>query len=496
MGSLRSQFLIPLAATLILVCAVLAVVSWTMADYYARRSIRSRLQSVVNLCRAAPFPLTETVLRQMRDLSGVELVLLDASSLANGGTSPKNTVWTFPKNTDLLFESPAIEAIAAAADPSQELPLQSIRIGARRFDALVDQVRTGSTSNPSNRLVVLIDASERQRAAQQAFWMPALAGILSTVGLAFVATSIASRMVRRLERLERQVDSIATGNYDIAAVEGTPDDAIARLAKSVNKMSQQLERAQSEIVRAERFRMINLLGSGMAHQLRNSLGGAVLLLQTVLRRHASDKNYQEPDEELSMALNQLRLAEESIRRLMTMSKSGVHSTDRPMSIQAIHRSLEEYLGSLAEHHGVQLSWHSTPDDATRPAGQNTADQCVVQRGETTVGAILNLIINAIEAAGKGGRVECVYDPMLPTTSTPPSPALNVHRWRIRDNGPGPPSSIADQILEPFVTSKPEGVGLGLPTTARSAEQMGGSLTWTRRDAWTEFVFEIQEPPTP
>lgn len=480
-GSLRSQFLIPLAATLILVCAVLAVVSWTMADYYARRSIRTRLQSVVDLCRAAPFPLTESVLRQMRDLSGVELMLLDTSSLS--------TVGTMPKNSSLLFHGPAIGALALAPDPANELPLQSIQVGNQRYDALVAQVLADLNGTSNSRLVALIDASERQRVAQQAFWMPALTGILSTVALAFVATSIASRMVRRLERLETQVDAIAMGDYNTAAVEGTPDDAIARLAKSVNKMSQQLERAQKEIVRAERFRMINLLGSGMAHQLRNNLGGAVLLLQTVLRRHAADKNYQEPDEELSMALNQMRLAEESIRRLMTMSKSGVHATDRPMSVQTIHRSLSEYLGSLAEHHGVQLAWQCRLEDANRE----------VQRGETTVGAILNLIINAIEAAGIDGHVECIYDsPSIPSAapSRDAHSMLIHHRWRIRDDGPGPPTSIADQILEPFVTSKPEGVGLGLPTTARIAEQMGGSLTWTRRDAWTEFVFEIQEPPSP
>jgi two-component system nitrogen regulation sensor histidine kinase GlnL len=112
-------------------------------------------------------------------------------------------------------------------------------------------------------------------------------------------------------------------------------------------------------------------------------------------------------------------------------------------------------------------------------------------------SILNLIMNAMEAAGQGGVVECEYDflpdPSIPVSSDSGANSTGSHHWRIRDNGPGPSSDIADQILEPFVTSKREGVGLGLPTTCRIAEQFGGSLTWSRDGSWTVFNLILREP---
>lgn len=487
-GSLRSQFLVPLIATLFVMGAMIAVVSWWVAESSARRNIRTRLNNVLELGRAAPFPLTDNVLRQIKDISGVELVIVNSKTQSAIGT---------------LFDVSEVAAWYRSMHASPNWPtltretsLLSVSVGGRTYDSLMEPLPLQAAPPGDDHLIALIDAAERWRVTRQAFWLPALTGILSTIALAFVAVSVVNHMVHRLERLERQVERVAMGNYQTTDIDGVPEDAIDRLGASVNKMSQQLERARDEIVRAERTRMINLIASGMAHQLRNSLGGAVLLLQSVSRQHASQHHARDPQPEITMALNQIRLAEESIRRLMTMSHSGVQITDHPMTIVEMHASLESFLGSLADHHRVGLSFICSPADAER----------IIPRGETTVGAILNLIMNAIEAAaGEKGIVECQYDFQsdpprdavpgdAPGSTTSPAPAASgFHRWRIRDNGKGPPPEIAHQILEPFITTKPEGVGLGLPTTARIAHERGGSLSWHREPTWTVFVFTLREP---
>jgi C4-dicarboxylate-specific signal transduction histidine kinase len=103
-----------------------------------------------------------------------------------------------------------------------------------------------------------------------------------------------------------------------------------------------------------------------------------------------------------------------------------------------------------------------------------------------------LVLNAVEAAGhqssqqggsEDGRVECRYAWDADS---------GLHRWMVRDNGPGPDPAISAKMFEPFVTSKPEGIGLGLPTTALLAKQLGGSLQWHRRGEWTEFEFTIRD----
>ena len=92
---------------------------------------------------------------------------------------------------------------------------------------------------------------------------------------------------------------------------------------------------------------------------------------------------------------------------------------------------------------------------------------------------LNVLGNAVEAAGPGGRVRITMTP------TPQSARIEV-----RDNGPGPPPSVAERLFEPFVTGKPDGVGLGLAAARHAAIAHGGKLSWRREDGWTCFVIEL------
>jgi signal transduction histidine kinase len=94
-------------------------------------------------------------------------------------------------------------------------------------------------------------------------------------------------------------------------------------------------------------------------------------------------------------------------------------------------------------------------------------------------AILNLLINAIEAAGPGGTVR------LEAHSREGQVAVEVV-----DSGPGPPPELADSLCEPFVTSKAEGVGLGLALAHQVALDHGGRLSWTRSNDETRFCLTL------
>jgi len=65
---------------------------------------------------------------------------------------------------------------------------------------------------------------------------------------------------------------------------------------------------------------------------------------------------------------------------------------------------------------------------------------------------------------------------------------------VSDSGPGPPAEIAAKLFEPFVTGKPEGIGLGLAIAKQAAEAHGGRLSWERREGKT--VFRIELPLNP
>jgi len=111
-----------------------------------------------------------------------------------------------------------------------------------------------------------------------------------------------------------------------------------------------------------------------------------------------------------------------------------------------------------------------------------AGEAIVSDAESFRLATLNLALNAIEATGSDGSVS--VNCFLKDESV---------CVEVRDSGDGPPPEIGDSLFEPFVTSRPEGVGLGLVLVRQTADRAGGSVTWTREE--NETVFRLAIPAT-
>ena len=112
-----------------------------------------------------------------------------------------------------------------------------------------------------------------------------------------------------------------------------------------------------------------------------------------------------------------------------------------------------------------------------------------------MGALLNLGLNAVEAAPEQGEVsiEVAYaQPGIAEGLLPGGCRRGAIRFLIRDNGAGPEPACSAGMFEPFVTTKPEGIGLGLPMALRVSQRLGGSLTWRRTSETTEFEMVIPE----
>ncbi|HBJ36239.1 MAG TPA: sensor histidine kinase, partial [Planctomycetaceae bacterium] len=284
------------------------------------------------------------------------------------------------------------------------------------------------------------------------------------------------RLVIRLKRLQREVDTIAQGNFSSHLVAG-PDDEIGRLGRAVETMAKQLQRMWDALGREHGQRLLHQIAGGLAHNLRNSLTGARMAVELHARDHQQQRSDADggaavataDDEGLRIAIEQLDQAEDYVRRLLLVSK-GKQDVDRPATVS---ESLKGVIGSLdntARHLGVALKW-SLDHDA---AGANVAD------GPTLTSAVTNLVWNAIQA-GKQVSVDVTILPVGTTEHHGESIRIDV-----ADDGPGPSPEVADTLFEPLITTKPEGLGLGLPLVKRAAESLGGDVRWCRRDARTVF----------
>ena len=193
-----------------------------------------------------------------------------------------------------------------------------------------------------------------------------------------------------------------------------------------------------------------------------------MAVQVHLRRCASAA----ADESLQVALRQLSLTEEQIRGFLSLGRQELKPPE-PCEMGKLISEIAALVGPACEHAQVRFQ-HS--------CGADVPSISVDMQGLR--GAMLNLTLNAIEAAGPGGKVVLL------------ARFVNAERViviEVRDNGAGPPANLTESLGEPFVTGKPEGVGLGLMLAKQVASDHGGTLNWFREANETCFRLQLPVP---
>ncbi|HEY8155805.1 MAG TPA: ATP-binding protein [Myxococcota bacterium] len=221
-------------------------------------------------------------------------------------------------------------------------------------------------------------------------------------------------------------------------------------ADTIERQLRALEDSQRAALQNEKLAAIGRLAAGIAHEVRNPLG--------VIRSSAAmvQESFA-PGDEPWRACEFIR--EETVRLDALTSKLLDFARPRPLRLQS--SSLEK-----AVLHALQLAQPElesrriqVSQTGIREAPELEADPDLLAQ------LVLDLVVNAAEAAGEGGRV-----------------ALRAQGLRgdlvleVADSGPGVPVVSAEQIFEPFFTTKPRGTGLGLAMVARIVQAHGGSIS--------------------
>lgn len=448
---LRNQILVPVAALLTAAVTLIAVFSAVLATRRSEEQTLRHLREVIATLGQSSFPLAPNVLDKMRGLSGAEFAVRDGQGGLVAAT---------------LSNSAELSRVLQQFTPSDEFAslreYPAITLQGQRY--LVSAVRNAGNRGETTLMVLYPEQSWRQARWEAA--LPPLAVGAATILLMVVLSAwLAQRISRRIQSVQQQVAAIAGGQF-IEIETGQRQDEIRELALSVNEMSRQLRQMQQTIRQAERSRLLGQLAGGLAHQLRNAVTGARLAVQLHLRRCATLKS---SDDSLNVALRQLSLTEEQIKGFLSLGRQERKHPEL-CDLAALISEIAALVGPTCEHAQVRFQ-HLVP----------TGLPSLMADIQGLRGAVLNLTLNAIEAAGPSGEVQLQAGELA---------AANGVQIEVRDNGPGPPPELNDALGEPFVTGKAEGVGLGLALAKQVAIDHGGTLTWVRESNQTCFRLSL------
>ena len=470
---LARQLLLPVVG--LLVAGVLANVgfaAWLAARRHGEE-IALRQRQVAETLASSRVAFSPAVLNALASLTGNHFVVWGQQSVVQS---------TLP----FAVEPELTRALGGLLGPvfAFDTSLGIVPVAGNRYS--VAAVR--STGVRPETVLVLTPTVGYSRALLDAIWpVLAVAAVTLTV-LVPLGVHATDRLARRISRIEQHVSQIAAGDFgrtldDTQSPSGSSDE-ISRLVVSFNAMSLALARLRDSLAASERQRLLGQLAAGFAHEFRNGLTGARLALD-LHRSRCTAASVDTPDESLTVARRQLDIMEEEVHGLLALGSSSeaAHSL---VPLDMLLEEVQELVDPRAAHAGVQLTVSTV------------ADGVVLGRRESLRAAVVNLALNAIDAASA----------VTSNTSQQPAPShgsvqISAERLRaatgqtmlavtVEDSGLGPPAELSLSVFDPFVTGKPEGIGIGLALVKMVADEHGGGVSFERTGGRTRFTLTLPE----
>jgi two-component system sensor histidine kinase HydH len=230
----------------------------------------------------------------------------------------------------------------------------------------------------------------------------------------------------------------------------------AQLTETVGRLQRELGEKNRLLERKNRLTALGEMAAGMAHEIRNPLGG-IHLYASMLSDDLADR----PD---SQAL--VKKISGGVKRLEAVVTQVLQFT-RELRLNIAPADIAAVVEQTVELARPALVDNRVDCRIEGPASLS-ANIDAVLLGQ----ALLNLVLNGVEAAGRGGRVSIRFGG--------PDPAGEVRQCRVivHDSGPGIAPAVMDKIFNPFFTTKETGTGLGLAMVHRVVEAHDGTIVVT------------------
>ncbi|MFH2005831.1 MAG: HAMP domain-containing sensor histidine kinase [bacterium] len=269
------------------------------------------------------------------------------------------------------------------------------------------------------------------------------------------AYMISGHILRSIVRFETYTERIAVGDFTPITPTRRYRDEFTDLALGINHMMRELQKHEAMLVQAHKMRAIGTLTAGVAHELNNPLNNITITAHMLLEefeeltegecKEMVEDIVSEGDRVKKIVSNLLDFTRESETRL------------EPLDLVQLVKDTIDLARNQVKFAGIRIELSSI-DDPPRILGDS---QQLTQ-------VFLNLILNAIAASEKGGKLQLLVQP-----SDEPG-NLSV---KVIDYGTGIPDHILARIFDPFFTTKEKGkgTGLGLSVSQGIVAKHGGRM---------------------
>jgi signal transduction histidine kinase len=239
-------------------------------------------------------------------------------------------------------------------------------------------------------------------------------------------------------------------------------DEKRRLEQEIKRHTEELEMRVAErtaelvethkrLVHQERIAALGRAAAQVAHEVKNPLAG--LLLYSLHLKSKLDKSSESEALLVDKIVTTINHLIERVEQILGFA--------RPVNFTLSAGDLNQIARDVVEL--VQPRIMSNKVDVRLSLSEQAA---LAMIDESSIrGALMNLIVNAIEAMPQGG-----------TLSITSEPSDDKSLLRIADTGKGISEEEAKKIFEPFYTTKAQGLGLGMPYARKIVEQHGGTIS--------------------
>ncbi len=436
---IQHRIVIPFALVALVTTSATAFVAvWLVSRTLDARAI-AQVQNTASLISRSDFATNPSILRSTRQVSGHELI-----TYRSNGTIVASTLE--PGSRQPLVRSVASPEFARRALGESDRSAV-IRPGGCDVPCFVAYTRV--SDSPDTVVAVIAETTELAATTRTITRTILLGAAVSVLVMILVSHFVARRVTAPLDVLVKFAHEVSPTGTRARAPAG--DDEVGRLAAAFNQMLDRVDRSRDALVKSEKLALAGLMAARVAHDIRNPLASMKMQAQLLGAQVADDADARPL---VDAVLHDIQQLETVVRDLIELARPG-DLNRRLSSLNDVVADVLRQLSPQLRYRKIAVEQLLSRDLPPIPLDVDRFRQ-----------VLINVIGNAGDAMPNGGSISIV---------TQRDADRDAAVLDICDDGIGVEPAIRERLFDPFVSTKRDGVGLGLVNAKAVVEGHGGTI---------------------